>query len=93
VFKGFLDGVRAIDDAPLRDFLIDAPISVVSTISRASYGISYRTPFEKGVHLEEDKGYDSDEGIWKAYNQMSWYLRKVWPPLAFLDGVQPLITL
>jgi len=57
--------------------MIDAPISVTSTISRASFGIIYQAPFKKDKHLEEDKAWDADEGIWRARNQMQWYLKRV----------------
>lgn len=54
------------------------PITVTSTISRASYGIKISEQFEEGKHLEEDKKWDQEEGKWRAKNQMKWYLKKVW---------------
>jgi hypothetical protein len=50
---------------------------VTSTIARKSLGVRFRTDFEEGIHRQEDKHYDDLEGIWKAINQMQWYLRKV----------------
>ena len=54
-----------------------SPVSIISTIARASLGIDYATPFKEGEHLEMDKCWNEDEGMYMARNQMSWYLRKV----------------
>lgn len=54
------------------------PITVTSTISRASYGIQVSEEFDEGKHLEEDKKWDQEEGKWRAKLQMKWYLKKVW---------------
>ncbi|RWA10740.1 hypothetical protein EKO27_g4359 [Xylaria grammica] len=52
------------------------PIKVTSTISRASYGSIYRTPFVTGIHEEIDKVWDNDECKDMATNQMEWYLKR-----------------
>lgn len=54
-----------------------SPVSIISTIARASLGVEFRVPFEEGKHLEMDKVWCEDEGRYCAYHQMSWYLRKV----------------
>ena len=54
-----------------------SPVSVISTIARASLGVKYQTPFEKEEHLEKDKFWNEDEGTYWAKGQMEWYLRKV----------------
>lgn len=46
-------------------------------MSRASYGIQFQAPFNALRHLEEEKMWDADEGMWKATGQMSWYLKRV----------------
>ncbi|RMJ17054.1 hypothetical protein CDV36_003242 [Fusarium kuroshium] len=47
-----------------------------AAISRASYGITFEPLFNKEEHLEKDKYWDGDEGVWRAANQMKWYLRR-----------------
>jgi hypothetical protein len=76
VFKGFLDdgGADAVGGA---QSLAAKLISITSTISRASFGVEYQTTFVEGVHLEEDKFWDSDRGEHRADNQMKWYVKKV----------------
>ena len=54
-----------------------SPVSVISTIARASLGIRYDTPFQEGEHLETDKFWNEDENTYWAKGQMEWYLRKV----------------
>lgn len=56
---------------------VHKPIAVTSSICRASYGTPFQTPFDEEKHLEEDKVWDDDEGMWKAGNQMEWYLKRV----------------
>ncbi len=55
-------------------------ISVTSTVSRLSFGIGFRAIFEEGNHLDVDKEWDDDECVWKAANQMDWYLKRVRAP-------------
>ena len=50
---------------------------MASTIARSSLGIPYTSTFDEDVHLEEDKYWDDVEGVWRAANQVSWYLKKV----------------
>ncbi|KUI58335.1 hypothetical protein VP1G_05585 [Cytospora mali] len=83
VFKGFLDGLNATEDKQYQ-LKINAPIAVMSTIARASYGIEFSEYWQKGVHRVSDKFYDEDEGIWYACSQMKWYLRKASPPLLLI---------
>ncbi|KAF5607820.1 hsp70 family chaperone [Fusarium pseudoanthophilum] len=52
------------------------PITVTSTISRAHYGVVYHAKFEEGKHLKKDRYWDEDEGVYRASNQMQWYLKK-----------------
>ena len=54
-----------------------SPVTIISTMARASLGITYATPFKEGKHLEKDKYWNEDEGGHYADNQMSWYLHKV----------------
>lgn len=54
-----------------------SPVSIISTIARASLGIKICEPFEERKHLEMDKFWNEDEGEYCANNQMAWYLRKV----------------
>ncbi|KAL3474643.1 hypothetical protein BJX99DRAFT_231373 [Aspergillus californicus] len=69
IFKGFLDGPSAA--APTMN-----PVSIISTIARQSLGIVYAPVFEDGTHEREDRYRDEKEGIWRANNQMQWYLQK-----------------
>lgn len=73
VFKGFLSGSGDV----AHDNNIRSPIKVASTISRASFGNIYRTLWDDGNYLEEDKVWDSDEEVWRADNQMDWYIKRV----------------
>ncbi|KAI0799127.1 hypothetical protein GGR55DRAFT_684312 [Xylaria sp. FL0064] len=68
VIKGFLEEPKS-DDA-------QTPIMIASTVSRASYGIRFCTPFNALEHLEKDKIWDPDEERWMASNQMQWYLKR-----------------
>lgn len=70
LYKGFLSGSSSDSSR--------APISVISTISRASYGAKYRTKFDDDMHLKEDKVWSDEEQDWMAHNQMEWYLREVY---------------
>ncbi|KAF2682390.1 actin-like ATPase domain-containing protein [Lentithecium fluviatile CBS 122367] len=79
VIKGFIDGLSAggvISQDSLAAINIEAPIKVTSTVSRFSLGMSYRSPFDVSQHLTEDREWDSDEEVWKAGNQMQWFLKR-----------------
>ncbi|KAF6812740.1 Heat shock 70 kDa protein 12B [Colletotrichum musicola] len=57
VTKGFLDG-GSVSDGDVIDVdghIINTPIRVASTVSRASYGIKFRTEYDESIHLTEDK--------------------------------------
>ncbi|KAI1451648.1 actin-like ATPase domain-containing protein [Annulohypoxylon moriforme] len=75
VFKGFLNN-RANMNETQKSKLPHSPIAVTSTISRAHFGVDYWEEFIPGYHLEEDRVWDSTEDVWKANNQMHWYLKK-----------------
>ncbi|KAK3946034.1 hypothetical protein QBC46DRAFT_370658 [Diplogelasinospora grovesii] len=72
VLKGFLEG----HENQLETGNVIAPIMVTSTVSRASYGIQFKTPFDALRHLEKDKRWDEHEGRWEVTNQMNWYLKR-----------------
>ncbi|KAI0833091.1 actin-like ATPase domain-containing protein [Hypoxylon sp. FL0890] len=72
VFKGFL---TTRDEADQVNVYIP-PVVVTSTVSRANFGIEFQTRFEEGKHLEQDRMWDDREEVWRASNQMHWYLRK-----------------
>lgn len=76
VFKGFLDGVRSGDIAADLG-MIGTPITITSTISRASFGTGINVPWDASKYLEQDKFWDTDEHVWKAANQMFWFLKRV----------------
>jgi len=71
--KGFIEEQRD----RLNGSYTKAPIMIASTVSRASYGIWFKTTFDPREHKEEDKRWDDNEGVWKAFNQMRWYLTRV----------------
>jgi len=77
VFKGFLDGVCEGDLTTPSGGILETPIMISSTVSRASFGNVFRSTFDATEHLEEDKEWSSDEHEWKATNQMRWYLKRV----------------
>ncbi|RYP67404.1 hypothetical protein DL770_008631 [Monosporascus sp. CRB-9-2] len=77
VFKGFLDGMGGGNETQLNAHMVAAPIKVTSTISRASFGTNYRALFDEDKHLPQDKEWDANEGLWRAANQMEWFLRRV----------------
>jgi hypothetical protein len=52
---------------------------VEARIARASYGIRVRRYWVDGEFKEEDKVWVPREGIYRADNQMDWYLKKVSP--------------
>ncbi|KAI1308319.1 actin-like ATPase domain-containing protein [Xylaria venustula] len=69
ILKGFLDIPSAAGGA-------SSHVSVVSTIARRNLGVASNSIFEDGVHDKRDKYLDVSEGVWRARNQMNWYLRK-----------------
>lgn len=50
---------------------------ISSTVSRASFGMTFSAVFDAAEHLEEDKVWCDKELVWNAKNQMSWYLKRV----------------
>ncbi|UPL02480.1 hypothetical protein LCI18_013414 [Fusarium solani-melongenae] len=48
-----------------------APIQVISTISRASYGVFHTATFDPEVHLQQDMVWDKTAHEWEADNQMT----------------------
>ena len=71
--KGFLEG----HDNQASIGTANAPIAIASTVSRASYGIQFETPFLSLIHLEKDRFWDKHEGEHMARHQMKWYLKRV----------------
>ncbi|KAJ2992964.1 hypothetical protein NUW58_g1993 [Xylaria curta] len=69
IFKGVLDVPSLAGDIP-------SHVTVASTIARRSLGVAMTPSFKEGVHEERDRLWDKDEGIWRADNQMQWYLKK-----------------
>ncbi|KAI1733567.1 actin-like ATPase domain-containing protein [Xylaria scruposa] len=69
ILKGFLDVPSVTGGVP-------SHVSVVSTISRRNLGVSASVIFTDGVHRKRDRFWDDNEGVWRAKNQMEWYLRK-----------------
>ncbi|KAH6859112.1 hypothetical protein BKA58DRAFT_473205 [Alternaria rosae] len=76
VFKGFLDGVCKGDLTTPSGDILETPIMISSTVSRASFGSVFRSTFDATEHLQEDKVWSSEELEWKADNQMRWYLKR-----------------
>jgi hypothetical protein len=72
VYKGFLDGL----DKFHRGDGIEAPISITSAISRASYGIGYYEMFDSSKHSAIQKTWSENEKNWIADGKMRWYLKK-----------------
>ncbi|KAK8078892.1 hypothetical protein PG994_002699 [Apiospora phragmitis] len=71
VWKGFLDAVETPETVAR-----NLPVSIASTIARASYGASVHFPFDQDKHLAEDKVWDKEELTWKAKGQMMWFIKK-----------------
>lgn len=42
-----------------------------------SYGVGYSTPFVEGQHDVRDKLWDEQDHIFRANNQMQWFLKEV----------------
>lgn len=66
--------------------VLETPIIISSTISRASFGNSCTVRFDPTKHFEEDKVWSAKEQEWQADNQMSWYLKRVRFTLTFHLG-------
>ncbi|KAI0532864.1 hypothetical protein GGR58DRAFT_148013 [Xylaria digitata] len=74
VIKGFVAIAR---DSQSDKLNVDTlPIKVTSTISRSSYGNSYKCNFMPEIHEESDKVWDEREYAYMAKNQMEWYLTR-----------------
>lgn len=54
VNKGFVDGLNSAGEDYPKALLMNMPIKVSSTISKASYGVEFMDHFKEGKHLEED---------------------------------------
>lgn len=52
-------------------------MKVISTIARASYGMTYHTPYNPITHKREDAVWFEREQEWRVDNLMRWYLEKV----------------
>jgi hypothetical protein len=52
---------------------------VVNHISKYSYGCVYAPEFIENEHLKEDRFWDEIRCVWKADNQLRWFLNKVKP--------------
>ncbi|KAL4967817.1 uncharacterized protein BDV14DRAFT_197457 [Aspergillus stella-maris] len=77
VYKGFLSSSSSDSSgAQQTNYSIAAPISVISTISRTSLGVVYKTPFDSSKHLKKDKFWYPHEGEWFAEKQIKWYLKR-----------------
>ena len=50
---------------------------MTSTISRVNVGIKYNAEFDEKIHLDEDRKWCEHEGIYRAKNQLQWYLKRV----------------
>lgn len=57
----------------------DLPFPVVTSyISKAHYGMAFKEPFDSSRHTSEDRvKYDEAEQMDLAWDQMSWYVKKV----------------
>ncbi|KAH7137339.1 hypothetical protein B0J13DRAFT_639687 [Dactylonectria estremocensis] len=75
VFKGFLESGSS-DATKTGQNQAAKLIQITSTISRASFGVSFSSTFRKGVHLEEDMFWNDDWAEYQARNQMEWYIKK-----------------
>nr|XP_036578921.1 uncharacterized protein CTRU02_11175 [Colletotrichum truncatum]KAF6786304.1 hypothetical protein CTRU02_11175 [Colletotrichum truncatum] len=54
----------------------DLSVTVKSRIARINYGIVFWQHYNPDVHLLTDRVWDEVEMIWKAYNQVHWYLKQ-----------------
>ncbi|KAK7972504.1 hsp70 family chaperone [Apiospora saccharicola] len=53
-----------------------APVKVVSTIARASYGVIHYAPWDSTQHNKEDQFWHEKEQAWFARDRLRWYLKK-----------------
>jgi hypothetical protein len=60
--------------------------TITSRVSRYHYGIWKITRFDPARHEEQDKFWCDVERIFKADNQMDWYLSKVSGPVLCGQG-------
>ncbi|KAF2967326.1 hypothetical protein GQX73_g6252 [Xylaria multiplex] len=74
VIKGFVAIASEVQSERLNTDSL--PIKVTSTISRSSYGTSYKCRFVPGTHEERDKVWSDVEYEYMAENQMDWYLKR-----------------
>lgn len=51
--------------------------TVISRISKYSYGVSLAVPFDRKIHHWEDRVLDPSNNTYLASNQMRWLLRRV----------------
>ncbi|KAJ4364606.1 hypothetical protein N0V83_009202 [Neocucurbitaria cava] len=56
--------------------VLETLISVAPAVSRAGFGITIQVPWDEKNYPGEDKVWNKDEHVWKASNQMSWYLKR-----------------
>lgn len=49
---------------------------VLSRKSRRAYGVTAARPWNSAVHSKIDKFWHANEQVWKASNQMNWFIRK-----------------
>ncbi|KAK0616626.1 hypothetical protein B0T14DRAFT_433509 [Immersiella caudata] len=76
VIKGFLDGGEGSARHDPTSGMNNAPVRVKSTISRANIGVKYREIFDEARHDPRDKIFDETEGVYRATDQMQWYLKR-----------------
>ena len=51
--------------------------TVVSRLSRYSYGMSFSHYYDPYTHLLVDRYFDEAEGVYMAKHQMTWVLKRV----------------
>ena len=51
--------------------------SILSRVSRMNYGIVFDETWDCQIHDERDKRWDTAELVYKAANQMKWFLKRV----------------
>ncbi|CAJ0545661.1 Ff.00g091340.m01.CDS01 [Fusarium sp. VM40] len=51
-------------------------VNVEARIARMSYGVGYSTPFVEGEHDVRDRLWDEQDHIFRANNQMQWFLKE-----------------
>ncbi|KAF5593958.1 hsp70 family chaperone [Fusarium pseudoanthophilum] len=53
-----------------------SPVTITSTLSRLSLGVTSEEPFDEDVHSESDKYWDDIEGCYYVSGVMNWYIKK-----------------